>query len=279
MLRYATGFNQDLGAWDVSRVTTMHRMFTTHYAFDQDLSTWDVAQVTDMTNMFHNAGMRHGLAAWDVSQVTQCNNFQSTEPGCSPWFVPAECATCLEGCQPEITAVTGCSQTHEGGTVSGCVPGDSITLSGLRLAHAGQSVNVGDASCSNVTVITDAHGPDDPMELTCLLPSDQAVGVFLEVSTAVGDCAAIQSPALVKYANLTTDTPTAPGNLTTDTPAAPGNSTDEDELTDVETLETSDLLFFSAAPSASAQVVFAASTSLLTAAHLGLLSMSRISVF
>ena len=41
-------FNDDLGAWDVARVTNMRRMFSNARAFNSDLSSWDVSSVTTM---------------------------------------------------------------------------------------------------------------------------------------------------------------------------------------------------------------------------------------
>ena len=35
-------FNDDISAWDTSRVTTMHRMFYYAHDFSQDLSDWSI---------------------------------------------------------------------------------------------------------------------------------------------------------------------------------------------------------------------------------------------
>ncbi len=69
-----TAFNQDLSAWNVSRVTSMANMFSTT-AFNQDLSAWDVSSVTNMRRMFTYAKVfDQNLSAWNVSNVTNMNS-------------------------------------------------------------------------------------------------------------------------------------------------------------------------------------------------------------
>ena len=64
-------FNGDISKWDVSRVTDMEWMFEWASSFNGDISKWDVARVTDMQQMFHLASSFNGdISKWDVSQVT-----------------------------------------------------------------------------------------------------------------------------------------------------------------------------------------------------------------
>jgi len=71
MFRNATAFNQDISAWNVSKVTDMSVMFTGADSFNQDISKWDVSKVTNMSGMFNNAiDFNQNIGEWDVSQVT-----------------------------------------------------------------------------------------------------------------------------------------------------------------------------------------------------------------
>ena len=75
----STNFNEDIGSWDVSKVTTMEGMFwnpigiggfTTPNPFNQDISYWDVSNVTDMNRMFAGTLFNQDISNWDVSGVT-----------------------------------------------------------------------------------------------------------------------------------------------------------------------------------------------------------------
>jgi len=64
-------FNQDIGGWDVSQVTSMGRMFAGAYSFNQDIGSWDVSRVSTMEHMFSAAiRFNQDIGSWDVSRVT-----------------------------------------------------------------------------------------------------------------------------------------------------------------------------------------------------------------
>ncbi|PPK99898.1 BspA family leucine-rich repeat surface protein [Parapedobacter indicus] len=70
MFAGATKMNADIGDWDVSNVTNMASMFAYAQAFNQDLNSWDVSRVTNMHRMFSNAYDFNGpIGNWNVSAV------------------------------------------------------------------------------------------------------------------------------------------------------------------------------------------------------------------
>ena len=59
-------FNEDIGDWDTSGVTTMDHMFRSASAFDQDISAWDTSGVTSMIYMFIGASAFNQDLGWCV---------------------------------------------------------------------------------------------------------------------------------------------------------------------------------------------------------------------
>ena len=71
LFSHKSAFNQDLSKWNTSKVSSMYNTFYYAESFNQDLSKWDVSRVTSMYNMFHH-GLKYNqpMENWDVSRVT-----------------------------------------------------------------------------------------------------------------------------------------------------------------------------------------------------------------
>ena len=79
MFQSAILFNQNIGAWNMTRVTNTSAMFNNATAFNQDISAWDVSNVTTMANMFVSTKFNQNINAWNVANVTDMSAmFQGT---------------------------------------------------------------------------------------------------------------------------------------------------------------------------------------------------------
>ena len=76
-----SSFNQAIGNWDVSNVTSMAGMFKFANTFNQPIENWDVSKVTNMIFMFSGTtNFNQNLSSWNVDNVISCSDFSIDSP-------------------------------------------------------------------------------------------------------------------------------------------------------------------------------------------------------
>jgi surface protein len=75
MFQNNTAFNQNIGSWNTSAVTTMANMFVSASAFNQNIGAWNTSAITTMSNMFEFASaFNQNIGAWNTGNVTNMND-------------------------------------------------------------------------------------------------------------------------------------------------------------------------------------------------------------
>ncbi|KAL7512415.1 hypothetical protein ACHAXN_010284, partial [Cyclotella atomus] len=70
MFFYASAFNQNISGWNVSSAISTLQMFTGASSFNQDISAWNVSRVEFTDGMFYTvSAFNQPIGAWDVSRV------------------------------------------------------------------------------------------------------------------------------------------------------------------------------------------------------------------
>ena len=65
-----SGFNQDIGRWNTSKVKSMNGTFFCSQVFNQPIGCWDVSRVKDISNFFgYNGAFTQNLENWNLKKV------------------------------------------------------------------------------------------------------------------------------------------------------------------------------------------------------------------
>ena len=76
MFAFAVNFNQPIGGWNMSKVTSLVQTFRGATNFNQNLNSWIFSVLTDISYMFWSAtAFNQDLGNWNVSNVTTFENF------------------------------------------------------------------------------------------------------------------------------------------------------------------------------------------------------------
>ena len=81
MFSKAKSFNQNINAWDVSKVKDMHSMFAVAESFNQPLDKWNTSSVKYMKEMFYRAkSFNQSLDSWNVKNVLDMRDIFGSSP-------------------------------------------------------------------------------------------------------------------------------------------------------------------------------------------------------
>jgi surface protein len=70
-------FNQDIGSWDVGKVTNMQAMFHNAGAFNQDIGSWDISSLSMIKHPMHISHLTN-IPAANVLVKGDCDSNDST---------------------------------------------------------------------------------------------------------------------------------------------------------------------------------------------------------
>jgi surface protein len=90
MFRANSSFNQNIGSWNVSNVTSTAGMFRSNTAFNQNIGAWNVEKVTGMNQMFQSAIAFNNSGSNTINnwRPISCSNFSSMFLGASSFNQP-----------------------------------------------------------------------------------------------------------------------------------------------------------------------------------------------
>ena len=90
MFDHCTGFNQPIGSWNMSNVTTISKMLYRARSFDQDISNWNVTSITNATAFMQGAT---GLSTTNYDRTLSGWSSQAVQNGVSISFGSSQYST------------------------------------------------------------------------------------------------------------------------------------------------------------------------------------------
>ena len=73
---YETSFNQNIGSWNTGAVTNMEAMFRGS-PFNQNIGSWNTSAVTNMSGMFNTTIFNQNIGSWNISNVGNFTDFMA----------------------------------------------------------------------------------------------------------------------------------------------------------------------------------------------------------
>ena len=150
-----TAFNQDIGNWQLSGVTSLAYMFASASNFNNggssSISGWDVSNVQDMRHVFENTSFNQPVGTWDVGSATNMenlfNNCSTFDQDVSNWNVSS--VQNLQG------VFRNCSAFTNGGSdgISGWDTSSATTFYTMFQSCTGFNQPIGSWDTSNVSSI------------------------------------------------------------------------------------------------------------------------------
>jgi len=77
-----SAFNQPIGSWNVSKVTSMSEMFRSAFSFNQNIGGWNVSGVTDFSNFMQSKT----FSDYSTTNLDAIYNGWSTLPSLQPFI-------------------------------------------------------------------------------------------------------------------------------------------------------------------------------------------------
>lgn len=194
----AASFNQDIDGWDTAKVTSMESAFIDAPKFNQDLDTWNTAQVTTMESIFEGATVFSGsVANWNTAKVTTLKSAFRFARGSS--------SAVLDLSKWDTSSVTTLEETFQSsgtsqyGDLDGWDVSRVTSLKNFLYSRSdGLDTDVSSWDVSNVLtyeffgpavgVYNSGSGPSHTMDLTSWVPNAN------RVVTDFGDCQTFVPP-------------------------------------------------------------------------------------